>query len=230
MFALLDSRSSPRRFLSLFVGISGFTFFVVAAFLVPALHSRLPESGPIAATDAERRVLATMEEAANSGELYANVGSADGRMLRLLVESTNAKRVVEIGTSTGISGLWLCMGLTKTGGTLHTFELDSDRAATARRHFLSAGVSSMVNLVEGDAHKALRALDAPIDLVFIDAEKQGYVDYLNQLLPRMRPGGLILAHNVNMVPEYVSAVTGNPELETVFYMRGGGLAITLKKM
>ena len=67
------------------------------------------------------------------------------------------------------------------------------------------------------------------DVVFIDADKEGYVDYLNKLLPLVRPGGLILAHNVDMVPDYVKAVTGNADLETVFYMQGGGLAVTLKK-
>lgn len=68
-----------------------------------------------------------------------------------------------------------------------------------------------------------------IDLAFIDADKEGYVDYLNKLLARLRQGGLILAHNVDMVPDYVHAVTTNPDLETIFYMEGAGLAVTLKK-
>ena len=55
------------------------------------------------------------------------------------------------------------------------------------------------------------------------------MDYLNKLLPLVRPGGLILAHNVEMVPDYVTALTTNADLETIFYMEGGGLAITLKK-
>ena len=66
-------------------------------------------------------------------------------------------------------------------------------------------------------------------MVFIDAEKEGYVDYLNKMLPLVRPGGLILAHNTNMVPDYVKAVTTNPDLETVFYMEGNQLGVTLKK-
>jgi predicted O-methyltransferase YrrM len=65
--------------------------------------------------------------------------------------------------------------------------------------------------------------------VFIDADKEGYVDYLNKVLPLVRPGGLILAHNADTVPDYVKTVTGNPDLETVFYMHGGGLAVTVKK-
>jgi len=84
-------------------------------------------------------------------------------------------------------------------------------------------------LIEGDAHKSIGKLQGPFDVVFIDAEKDGYVDYLAQALPLVRPGGLILAHNVEMVPDYVRVVNANPALETVFYLQGNQLAITLKK-
>lgn len=184
---------------------------------------------PIARTASEKKILATIDEAVKAGALYANVPAADGRLLRLLTEAANAKHVVEIGTSTGISGLWFCMALEKTGGKLTTFEYDSGRAAIAKKHFKEAGVDRLVTLVEGDAHQTVAQLKAPIDVVFIDADKEGYVDYLNKLLPLVRPGGLILAHNTNMVPDYVKSVTGNADLETVFYMQGAGLAVTLKK-
>jgi predicted O-methyltransferase YrrM len=170
-----------------------------------------------------------MNEIVSAGELYANVPAADGRLLRILTESVNAKSVVEIGTSTGISGLWFCLALDRTGGKLNTFELDAGRAALARAHFKKAGVERLVNLVEGDAHKNIAQLKAPVDVVFIDAEKDGYVDYLNKILPLVRPGGLILAHNVDMVRDYMAAVNSNPDLDTVVYMQGGGLAVTLKK-
>jgi predicted O-methyltransferase YrrM len=150
-------------------------------------------------------------------------------MLRLLTEAANAKNVIEIGTSTGISGLWLCMALEKTGGKLTTFELDPQRAALARKHFKQAGVDRLVTIVEGDAHKNIPKVYDPVDFVFIDADKTGYVDYLKKTLPLVRPGGLIVAHNVDMAPEYMKAITGNPALETVFYMQGNQLAVTLKK-
>jgi predicted O-methyltransferase YrrM len=69
----------------------------------------------------------------------------------------------------------------------------------------------------------------PIDILFIDADKEGYVDYLNQLLPLVRPSGLILAHNVDMAPDYVAAVVRNADLDTVFYTQGEGMGVTLKK-
>lgn len=177
----------------------------------------------------EKRILDTIAAAIQSDELYANVPEADGRMLRLLAETAGARHVVEIGTSTGLSGLWFCMALQSTRGRLTTFEMDGRRAEVARHHFRQAGMDKFVTLVSGDAHENVRQLKAPIDLVFLDADKDGYVDYLNKLLPLVRPGGLILAHNVEMVPEYMKLVRGRADLETLVYSQGGGLAITLKK-
>ncbi len=184
---------------------------------------------PLAKSEPEQRILTTMNESVKANELYANVPAIDGRMLRLLTESTGAKNVIEIGTSTGISGMWFAMGLEKTGGRLTTFELDHTRAELARAHFRKAGVDRLVTIVEGDAHQNIAKLTGPVDIVFIDAEKEGYVDYLRKMLPLVRPGGLILAHNVNMVADYVKVVTADKDLDTVFYMEGNQLAITLKK-
>jgi predicted O-methyltransferase YrrM len=194
--------------------------------------SPAPENAPnptLPKTESEKRILSTISEAVKARELYANVPAADGRLLRLLTEAVNAKSVIEIGTSTGISGMWFAMALERTGGRLTTFELDPARAAMARTHFQKAGVDRLVTIVEGDAHQNIAKLKDPVDVVFIDAEKEGYVDYLQKILPRVRPGGLILAHNVNMVADYVKAVSTDPDLETVFYMEGNQLAVTLKK-
>ena len=185
----------------------------------------LPQPG----SDSEARILTVLKKAQETGATYLNVPVTDGRMLRLLTEANGARNAVEIGTSTGLSGLWLCLALQKTGGKLTTFEYDAGRAATARAHFKAAGVDNIVTVVEGDAHRTISRLKEPIDVLFIDADKEGYVDYLNKLLPLVRPGGLILAHNVDLVPEYDRLVTTNPALETLFYTEGGGLAITLKK-
>lgn len=187
------------------------------------------EGPPLANSEAEKKALAVLDEAQRAGETYANVPTSDGRMLRLLAESTGAKHVVEVGTSTGLSGLWFCLALLKTGGKLTTFEYDPGRAAMAKTHFRKAGVDQLVTIVEGDAHQTILRLKEPIDLVFLDADKGGETDYLHKLLPLVRPGGLILVHNVDMTAEYNRAVTSNPALDTVFYMQGGGLGITLKK-
>ena len=203
---------------------------VVLVGIIPTVWVNVSASPPpMGRTESETRILKTLHEVLASRDLYANVPPPDGRMLRILAESVAARNVVEIGTSTGVSGLWMCLALDRTGGKLNTFELDAARAATARRHFDQAGVSGLVNLVEGDAHQNIRKVQGPVDLAFIDAEKSGYLDYLHQLLPMVRPGGLILAHNVEMVPDYMAAVKGDPSLETVVFTEGAGMAVTLKK-
>ena len=193
----------------------------------------MPESAnalPPANSEEEKRILAVLDEARRTGDVYLEVPVVDGRMLRVLSETAAAKHVIEIGTSTGYSGLWFTLTLRKTGGKLTTFELDPERAAHARRHFDQAGVANLVTLIEGDAHKNVPKLKGTVDVVFIDADKSGYLDYLKSTLPVVRSGGLILAHNIEMVPDYVKLVTTDPRLETVFYMQGGGLGITIKKL
>ena len=191
--------------------------------------NRLGEAPALAASEAEKRVLAVLDEAQKSGNTYRNVPAVDGRTLRLLAEATGAQRVVEIGTSTGLSGMWLGLALMRTGGKLITFEGDPGRAAVARGHFQRAGVDSLITIVEGDAHETISCLEGPIDLLFLDADKPGYADYLTRLLPLVRPGGLILAHNMNLVPTYAKAITSDPGLETVLAGHEKQLGITLKK-
>ena len=188
-----------------------------------------PSSPPLAKNEAEKKILAVLDGIVKSHHTYLSVPMQDGRALRLLAESSGARNIVEIGTSTGYSGLWFCLALQSIGGHLTTFELDHARATMARGHFKDAEVDNLVTIVEGDAHRNVAKLKGPIDLAFIDADKDGYIDYLNKVLPLVRPGGLILAHNVDMVPDYVKTVTTNADLETIFYMEGGGLAVTLKK-
>ncbi len=193
------------------------------------------ESSPIAKSDEEGRILGVLEDMAeNQGRGMKNVSPGDGRLLRLLAEATNAKHVVEIGTSNGYSGIWFCLALRTTGGRLTTHEIDADRAALARENFGRAGVDQMITLVEGDAHEKVTRLQGPIDILFLDADKSGYVDYLDKLLPLLRPGGLILAHNMDPItadPKYLEAITSNPDLETIFLHKSfhGGVGVTLKK-
>jgi predicted O-methyltransferase YrrM len=182
--------------------------------------------------DAERKTLKALDEIAQKQGRMMNVPMQDGRLLRLLAETIGAKTVVEFGTSNGVSAIWLSLALRKTGGRLITHEIDSERAALARENFSSAGVAELVTIVEGDAHQTASKLKGPIDLVFIDADKEGYLDYLKKVLPLVRPGGLVLAHNMTprmADPDFVEAITTNPDLETLFYLEAGGMSVTLKK-
>jgi caffeoyl-CoA O-methyltransferase len=188
---------------------------------------------PLPRSQAEKQILAVLDEmdrTQRGGNM--NVPTEDGRLLRLLAESLGARNIVEIGTSNGYSGLWQALALKATGGKLTTFEIDSQRAAMARENFKKAGVEDIVTLIEGDAHQKAAQVEGPIDILFLDADKEGYLDYLNQLLPKVRPGGLIIGHNINpgqADAKYVEAVTTNPDLETLILNHTGGISVTLKK-
>lgn len=191
-------------------------------------------STPLPKDDTEKQILDVLADMdANQRRGSMSVPREDGRLLRLLAESTDAKHVVELGTSHGYSGIWFCLALRKTGGKLTTYEIDAQRAAIARENFKRAGVGSIVTLVEGDAHEQVKKLKEPIDLIFLDADKTGYIDYLEKLLPLLRPGGLVVAHNIDSQladPAYIRAITTNAALDTVFIdIKGSGISLTLKK-
>lgn len=186
---------------------------------------------PMGADDKEKNILNILDDIKkNQSAGMMNVPIEDGRFLRLLAEAHCAKHVVEIGTSNGYSGLWFCLALRTTGGRLITYEIDAHRASLARKNFQRAGVERFVRIVEGDAHEEVKNLKGSIDILFLDADKEGYLDYLNTLLPQVRQGGLILAHNVDSAgPEFLKAITNDPGLETVFHGQGQNLSVTLKK-
>ena len=211
----------------------------------PAMAQRLPRGGhdenpqavlknpPLAKDDAEKKILSVLDDLNRNHRYRWNISVADGRLLRVLTESMGAKHVVELGTYNGYSAIWLALGLRTTGGKLTTYEINAEYAALARANFQRAGVEQLIALIEGDAHEEVTKLTRPIDLLFLDADKQGYLDYLEKLLPLVRPGGLIVAHNMIRPPpdpRYIEAITTNPNLETVFlHMDGAGMGVTLKK-
>jgi caffeoyl-CoA O-methyltransferase len=200
----------------------------------PGGGSGMFSSSLLPKSDREKSVLAVLEEMErNQRRGNMSVPMDDGRILRVLAEATGARNVVEIGTSVGYSAIWFCLGLEATGGTLTTFEIDEGRAATARANFKRAGVEKIVTLVLGDAHAEVKRLKDPIDILFLDADKEGYADYLNKLLPLVKPGGLVIAHNMNARqadPTYLKAITSKPELETLFLnLERSGIGVTMKK-
>lgn len=208
---------------------------VVVLVMVGCLTTRRTESESGGMRVQERRILDVLEEM--PGDQYSamlSVPPEDGEVLRLLTEAIDAKNVVEIGTSNGYASIWFCLALRSTGGKLTTFEIDAKRASLARENFKRAGVDKLVTIIVGNAHEKVKTLKGPIDIVFIDADKDGYLDYLNKLLPLVRPGGLIIAHDTTDVAsqmhDYLDAVTTNPELETIFlHKQTTGIGVTLKK-
>ncbi len=136
------------------------------------------------------------ERSAREGLPRIEVGTMDGLHLEILARSCGARRAIEIGTLGGYSGVCLLRGMGR-GGFLHTFELDPRSAAVAQESVLRAGIAAQVRIHVGPALAGLREVEreAPFDLVFIDADKRGYPEYLSWAEQHLRVGGVVLADN-----------------------------------
>jgi len=190
------------------------------------------DSPPVPRGDKEKKALAALKEM-TKGKWHLNITTREGRVLRQLVEATGAKRIVEVGTSSGYSTIWLAMGARATGGRVYTHEINPKMIALARENFKKAGVDDIITIIKGDAHDTVKQHKDTIDVVFLDAEKKGYLDYLAKLKPLVRPGGLILGHDMHPPmpdPRYIKAITTNPDLDTSFIMMESfGISMTTKK-
>jgi caffeoyl-CoA O-methyltransferase len=136
------------------------------------------------------------ERAGKAGLPVIHVSSFDGRLLEVLARAIGAKKIVEIGTLAGFSGICLARGL-PAGGVLHTFEFDPKHADVAKESFQKAGVSNLVKVHVGKALDNLPAIEnqGPFDLVFIDADKENYPNYLAWAHKHLRVGGVVLCDN-----------------------------------
>jgi caffeoyl-CoA O-methyltransferase len=123
------------------------------------------------------------------------VGRLEGRFLEMLVGITRPRLILEIGTFTGYSALSMAEAL-GTDGRIITCDIDPRHAAKAREHFAASPHADRIELREGPALETIRSLDGPFDLVFIDADKTGYHDYYENVLPKLAPRGLIVVDNV----------------------------------
>ena len=121
-------------------------------------------------------------------------GPVAARLLQTLVFALRARRVLELGTYSGYSAITMAGGLPE-GGHIHTCELDEEHAAVARDHIERAGHADRITVHVGPALETATALEGPWDFVFVDADKSGYVDYYEAVLPKLAPTGLIAADN-----------------------------------
>ena len=122
-------------------------------------------------------------------------GHIQGRVLSFLSQMQKPKSILEIGTFTGYSALCLAEGLVEEG-QLHTLELREEDARLAQSYFDRSNYKNKIYLHEGNAKEIIPTLNYPWDLVFIDADKPGYIEYYEQVMERLSPGGIILADNV----------------------------------
>ncbi|MCE7079571.1 O-methyltransferase [Streptomyces sp. ST2-7A] len=123
------------------------------------------------------------------------VGSLEGEFLAAVVFALRPRRILEIGTFTGYSALCMARAMPE-GCELHTCELNPLHVSIARKHFAASPWAESIHLWEGPALTSIGDLPGPFDLVFVDADKPGYIDYYEAVLPKLSPHGLLLADNV----------------------------------
>jgi caffeoyl-CoA O-methyltransferase len=169
-----------------------------------------------------------------------NVPEADGKILYEIIVKNKYKKAVEIGTSTGHSGIWIAWALSKTGGKLITIEIDEQRYKQALANFKEAGLSEYIDGRLADAHQLVKELPGPFDFVFLDADKGWYTNYAKALVPKVQPGGCLTAHNVweptsrggtrSGTEEYYGYMKSLPEFETTIHPKSSaGIALSYKK-
>jgi len=172
-----------------------------------------------------------------------------GTLLRVLATALGAKRVLEIGTAIGYSGIWLA-GALPPDGSLFTLEIDPDRAREAKENFARAGLADRISVIVGDAKLMVAKVAGPFDLIFQDGAKQLYTPLLDRLVSLLRPGGLLVTDNVlwdgEVVPgflptpvrdendtraiaEYNQRLAAHPDLITATVPLRDGVSISVKK-
>jgi predicted O-methyltransferase YrrM len=186
-------------------------------------------------TDLDARVQAFLDRHRESWH-DRNVPESDGRVLHDLIVKHEFTRALEIGTSTGHSGIWIAWALAKTRGRLTTTEVDEGRQRIAIANFEEAGVAPYIEARLGDAHEIVPALTGPFDFVFSDADKDWYKNYFDATWPKMVAGGCFTAHNVTGqgsgpgTREFVTYVKTVPGSDTTIDDSGpAGLSLTFKR-
>ncbi len=165
-----------------------------------------------------------------SSQRTRNVERETGRWLALLVRATNARELLEIGSSNGVSTIWLAAAARQNGGRVTGTEILPERAAEANCNLAEAGLDAVAKVVAGDARATVASLSGPFDLVFIDAEKDDYVDHFEAVVDRVRIGGLILADNVTShdLSVYQAMLRERSDVETVTIPIDRGVEFTLQ--
>lgn len=215
--------------------VAGILFRLIMILFIPgALWGQSPGSNP----ELDARVKKFLEE--NSGKWYdMNVPEDDGQKLYDLIIKGNYKSALEIGTSTGHSGIWMAWALSKTGGKLITIDIDEGRHKEAVENFRKAGLSQYIDARLADAHQLVKELKGPFDFVFSDADKDWYKNYFIDVDPKLKVGGCFTAHNISDrggrggyrsgQAEFLDYVRSLKNYETTVFSEGGGLSISYKK-
>jgi predicted O-methyltransferase YrrM len=163
-----------------------------------------------------------------------NIPESDGKALYDLIVRNGYRRALEIGTSTGHSGIWIAWALSKTGGKLITIEIDEERHRQALGHFKEVGLLEFIDARLGDAHEIVPALKGPFDFVFSDADKEWYKKYFTDVFPKLTAGSSFTAHNTahpyGGIKEFLDYVKSLPNVETTeINSSRSGISVSVKK-
>jgi predicted O-methyltransferase YrrM len=167
-----------------------------------------------------------------------NVPTVDGKKLYDLIIENNYKSALEIGTSTGHSGIYIAWALSKTGGRLITIDIDEGRHNTALKNFEEAGLSEYIDARLANAHTLVKELPGPFDFVFSDADKGWYKNYFLDVDPKLLVGGCYTTHNVSdrsrygragWNQDYLDFIRSLKNYESTLYTSGNGLLISYKR-
>lgn len=143
----------------------------------------------------------------------------DALLLRILIQTRNAQRGIEVGSHLGYGAINMGIGFERTGGHLFTIEIDPSLVVKCRENVEKAGLSKTVTCVEGDALKVLPTMEGEFDFLFIDARKQDYLKYLKAIEPKLKPGAVIVADNTiryaEQMRDFLDYITTCPNYETV---------------
>ena len=161
-----------------------------------------------------------------------NITPDTGRLLSILIRSSRATRILEVGTSNAYSTIWLADAARATGGQVVTLEADAGKLVLARENLRRADCEARVEIVPGRAAETLAGLSGPFDFVFLDADRASYLTYFELVLPKLAAGGLIVADNVTSHPDelaaYLARVKSHPSLFSVTVPVGKGEEISYK--
>jgi len=141
-----------------------------------------------------------------------------GALLRVLATAIGARKILEIGTAVGYSGIWLA-GALPADGMLMTMEMDAGRAKEAQGNFDRAGLTNRVSVMLGDAQRLIAKVAGPFDLIFQDGDKKMYTPLLDRLVSLLRPGGLLVTDNVlwdgKVVPGFVTSAADDKDTRAI---------------
>lgn len=159
-----------------------------------------------------------------------NLTRVSGEYLSILARAMNAKRVVEIGSSNGVSTIWFAAAVRATGGFVTGTEILVERAAVANANLAEADLSEFGRVLPGDAQQALASIEPGIDIAFVDAEKEDYVAHFEVVWSKVRVGGVVIADNVTShdLSDYQAMVRRREDCDTVTATIERGLEITIK--